>query len=103
MQSNTMSLTSDLLNAVGVPAAAYTGGTLHVRSPIDGATIGSVHEASAADMGAAIERAHVAFLEWRNVPAPKRGELVRLLGEELRRHKTDLARLVSIEVGKIAS
>ena len=47
--------------------------------------------------------AHAAFLAWRLVPAPKRGELVRLLGEELRAHKPALGRLVSIEVGKIAS
>ena len=51
----------------------------------------------------AIEAAHTAFLAWRNVPAPKRGELVRLLGEELRANKEALGRLVSIEVGKILS
>ena len=94
---------TDLLNACGVPAAAYTGGTLAVRSPIDGASLGAVHEASAEDMRAAVERAHAAFLEWRTVPAPKRGELVRFFGEELRTHKIDLARLVSIEAGKVAS
>ena len=94
---------TDLLNACGVPAAAYTGGTLSVRSPIDGASLGAVHEASAEDMRAAVERAHAAFLAWRTVPAPKRGELVRFFGEELRTHKIDLARLVSIEAGKVAS
>ncbi len=94
---------TDLLNACGVPAAAYTGGTLSVRSPIDGASLGAVHEATAEDMRAAVERAHAAFLEWRTVPAPKRGELVRFFGEELRTHKIDLARLVSIEAGKVAS
>ena len=57
----------------------------------------------AADAATTIENAHAAFLEWRLVPAPKRGELVRLLGEELRAHKPALGRLVSIEVGKIAS
>jgi aldehyde dehydrogenase (NAD+) len=94
---------TDLLNACGVPAAAYTGGTLSVRSPIDGAQLGAVHEASAEDMRAAVDRAHAAFMEWRTVPAPKRGELVRFFGEELRTHKIDLARLVSIEAGKVAS
>jgi len=93
----------DLLNAVGVPSSAYTGGSLKVRSPIDGVAIGAVHEASAEDMCVAALRAHGAFLAWRAVPAPKRGELVRLFGEELRRHKTDLARIVSIEAGKITS
>jgi len=95
--------TTDLLNALGVPSSAYTGGTLQVRSPIDGAALGAVHEASAEDMRAAVARAHAAFLQWRNVPAPKRGELVRLFGEELRAHKADLARLVSLEAGKVTS
>jgi len=95
--------TTDLLNALGVPSSAYTGGTLQVRSPIDGVALGAVHEASAEDMRAAVARAHAAFLQWRNVPAPKRGELVRLFGEELRAHKADLARLVSLEAGKVTS
>jgi aldehyde dehydrogenase (NAD+) len=83
--------------------STYTGGTLKVRSPIDGASIGAVHEASAADMTAAVGRAHEAFLQWRNVPAPKRGELVRLFGEELRANKPALARLVALEAGKVSS
>ena len=52
---------------------------------------------------AAIEAAHEAFLAWRNVPAPRRGELVRLLGEELRAAKADLGLLVTLEAGKIVS
>lgn len=99
-----MSITStDLLAALGVPATAYTGGSLTVRSPIDGAVIGAVTEASGAAMTDAVARAHTAFLAWRQVPAPKRGELVRLFGEELRAHKADLARLVSLEAGKVTS
>src|SRR6202023_1209730 len=50
-----------------------------------------------------IEKAHAAFLEWRLIPGPKRGELVRLLGEELRANKRLLGRLVSLEGGKIPS
>ena len=95
--------TQDLLNALGVPAAVTTGGTLNVFSPIDGAAIGAVHEASADEMLAAVGRAHAAFLEWRNVPAPKRGELVRLFGEALRANKAALAQLVAIEAGKVSS
>ncbi len=99
-----MSTTStDLLAALGVPSTAYTGGSMTVRSPIDGAVIGAVAEASAAAMTEAVARAHTAFLAWRQVPAPKRGELVRLFGEELRAHKADLARLVSLEAGKVTS
>jgi len=95
--------TQALLNALGVPAAATTGGTLNVFSPIDGAAIGAVHEASADEMSAAVGRAHAAFLEWRHVPAPKRGELVRLFGQELRANKAALAQLVAIEAGKVSS
>jgi aldehyde dehydrogenase (NAD+) len=98
-----MTNTTTLLAALGVPAQALQGGTLQVRSPIDGRAIGAVHEATRDDMQSAVARAHDAFLQWRSVPAPKRGELVRILGEHLRRSKADLARLVSIEAGKVAS
>ena len=77
--------------------------TLDSFSPIDGALIGSVDVADAAAVGAAIGRAHEAFLAWRMVPPPRRGELVRLLGEELRAEKDALGRLVSRECGKILS
>jgi len=79
------------------------GGTLEVQSPIDGAVIGTVAVDDAASVDAAIGNAHEAFLSWRNVPAPRRGEFVRLLGEELRKHKDELGRLVTIECGKIYS
>ena len=92
-----------LLTELGVDPVRYTGGSLPAKSPITGETVANVREISAADAAAMIENAHAAFLEWRLVPAPKRGELVRLLGEELRAHKPTLGRLVSIEVGKIAS
>jgi aldehyde dehydrogenase (NAD+) len=92
---------ADLLASLGVPRDAFTGGALAVRSPIDGAQIGAVHETP--DPAAAIARAAQAFQSWRNVPAPRRGELVRLLGEELRAHKQALGRLVTLEVGKIES
>lgn len=92
-----------LMASFGVDAAALSGGTLQVRSPINGQTIASVKEIAADDTRRAIDAAHQAFLEWRLVPAPQRGELIRLLGEELRAAKAELGRLVSIEVGKITS
>ena len=95
--------TKKLLTELGVRADRYTGGTLRVTSPVTGKEIGALKEHSASEAKDAIEAAHKAFLEWRAVPAPKRGELVRLLGEELRAAKAALGRLVSIEVGKIAS
>ena len=93
--------TKAILTELGVAADRYTGGTLAVTSPVTGAEIGRLREHSAAEAKAAIDKAHEAFLSWRAVPAPKRGELIRLLGEELRAGKAALGRLVSIEVGKI--
>ena len=95
--------TRQLLEALGVPASRFTGGSRTVRSPLTGETIGAVQEDSPADAKAAIGKAQAAFEAWRKVPGPQRGELVRLLGEELRAAKTELGRLVSLEVGKIAS
>ena len=88
-----------LLAALGVPVS----GTLESRSPIDGQAIGAVTAATAADVEAACAHAQDAFLHWRLVPAPRRGELVRLLGEELRAAREPLAWLVTLEAGKIAS
>lgn len=92
-----------LLESLGVARDSITGGTLKVRSPITGELIAAVKEDTAAVAKAAIDKAHDAFKAWRLVPAPKRGELMRLLGEELRTHKQALGRLVSLEVGKITS
>lgn len=93
----------NLLKALGVDAKSYTGGSLAVHSPVTGDRIADVVETSAADARKAIDAAHKAFLDWRVIPAPKRGELVRLFGEELRAHKAELGKLVSIEVGKVTS
>jgi aldehyde dehydrogenase (NAD+) len=88
---------------LGVSADRYQGGTLTVRSPITGTEIGNLPEVDAAGAKKAIDASRDAFLEWRLVPGPKRGELIRLLGEELRAAKSSLGRLVSIEVGKVTS
>jgi aldehyde dehydrogenase (NAD+) len=72
-----------------------------VRSPIDGAEIGRVAFDDAASIERKIGNSVEAFRVWREVPAPRRGELVRLLGEELRANKEQLGRLVSLEAGKI--
>ncbi|WP_422010070.1 aldehyde dehydrogenase family protein [Roseateles sp.] len=93
--------TLSVLDALGVHLPDT--GDLTVRSPIDGSVLAQLPTASAADMKAAVGRAHAAFKAWRVVPAPKRGELVRLFGEELRASKTQLAQLVSIEAGKVTS
>lgn len=87
----------DIFKSLNCPIPS---GDLSVHSPIDGSQIGSVPTASSAEIDAALNRAQSAFLTWRTVPAPRRGELVRLFGNALRTHKADLARLVTIECGK---
>jgi len=76
---------------------------LVIRSPIDGQEIGRAPMTPLEDIPAVIARANAAFEAWRVVPAPRRGEFIRLLGEELRRDKESLAALVTAEMGKIAS
>jgi aldehyde dehydrogenase (NAD+) len=82
-------------------SSATDGALLNVRNPANGTLLAQVRPASVEDyehvIGSALEAAH----RWREVPAPKRGEAVRLIGEELRRHKQDLGTLVSLENGKI--
>ena len=92
-----------ILADLGVPATAYSDGTLTARTPLTGEVIAQLPTISAAAATKAIAQAQVAFLEWRNVPAPKRGELIRLLGEELRAELPSLGRLVTIESGKLLS
>ncbi|MGF9566224.1 aldehyde dehydrogenase family protein [Neorhizobium sp. JUb45] len=102
----TLDLAADvdrILADLGVATSRYKGGTLAVRSPVTGKEIGTLPEHSANDAKAAIDKAQQAFLAWRKVPGPKRGELIRLLGEELRAAKDALGQLVSIEVGKVTS
>jgi aldehyde dehydrogenase (NAD+) len=89
------------LDACG--ASVPAGDTLLSRSPIDGRTLIPLAAASSGDVEAAIARAHDAFQEWRTVPAPVRGALIRRLGRLLEDHKGDLADLVTLEVGKIRS
>jgi len=92
----------------GVQDGAYagewlgcTGTELIVRSPATGEEIGRVRQAGAAEYERAVAAAHAAFLRWRQLPAPQRGELVRRVGNEIRRFKDPLGRLVSLEMGKI--
>jgi len=92
-----------LLDRLGVAQGLWTGGNRPVRSPVSGEVMAHVHDATPAEVAAAVETAHTAFLAWRNVPAPRRGELVRLFGEELRAAKADLGALVTLEAGKVTS
>src|SRR5688500_14649998 len=78
-----------------------SGATIEKRSPIDGSLLAQVTTATHVEVERAIDAAQRAFVAWRDVPAPKRGELVRRYGDVLRSHKRDLGRLVSLEAGKI--
>ena len=77
------------------------GELLRVRSPVDDCTLAEFHSATGDDVDTAINAAQEAFRQWRIVPAPVRGELVRRFGDVLRQHKSDLAELVCLEAGKI--
>ena len=72
-------------------------------TPLTGERLGMVQVADAAMIDETLGKASAAFRAWRTIPAPRRGELVRLWGEELRAAKDDLAKLVTIEAGKIPS
>ncbi len=85
----------------GISEAERTGGDMAVFSPIDGSEIARPVETPLAEVDRIIAGAEAAFVKWREVPAPRRGELVRLWGEELRVAKADIARIITVEVGKI--
>lgn len=100
MATSLISEVQELLTGLGVARSDTVGGTLQVRSPIDGTTIATARETTPQEARAMIGAAHDAFRRWRMVPAPRRGEFVRFLGEELRAEKSALGRLVTLEVGK---
>ncbi len=100
----------DVLKALGLHSAnpggfcgewMGSGTDSEIITPIDGSHIATVNQVNEDEYEKIIARAHEAFLEWRKVPGPRRGELVRLLGNALREHKQELGALVSLEMGKI--
>lgn len=95
--------TAALLKGFGVAPAAFSKGKAVVKSPIDGSTIGHVTFDTAQQLDRKIADAHTAYQAWRTVPAPRRGELIRLFGEVLRENKQALGELVTLECGKILS
>ncbi|MDK2123761.1 L-piperidine-6-carboxylate dehydrogenase [Parachitinimonas caeni] len=112
-----MSLTPNTLKTLGLaelaaqphwPSAVVAGeahyadtNPVQFRSPIDGSVIGSFAPAPAGMVKMALEAAHGAYLKWRTVPAPKRGEFVRRIGEKVRERKSELAQVITLEAGKI--
>ena len=77
------------------------GGELDSLNPADGSKIATVRMAGERDYEEIVERSRAAFRTWSRVPAPKRGEIVREIGDELRRYKAELGALVTLEMGKI--
>ncbi|MBU0638699.1 MAG: aldehyde dehydrogenase family protein [Planctomycetes bacterium] len=101
---------SDILKTLGIEAKnpggfagewLGSGPTVDVITPIDGSKIGSVQQVTEDEYERIVARAHEAFLTWREIPAPKRGEVVRQLGNRLREFKQELGYLVTYEMGKI--
>jgi aldehyde dehydrogenase (NAD+) len=99
---------AEILRAAGItlpaqgPAGAMAN-TIAARTPVDGSVLGHVPVDDAASIEAKVQAAQAAFLAWRAVPAPVRGELVRRFGERVRAHKAELGALISLEAGKIES
>ena len=87
--------------AIGAESRPGRGPRWQVRSPIDAAMLAEFQLATPDDVTTAVETASAAFTQWRQQPAPKRGELVRRIGAELRTHKDALGKLVSFEAGKV--
>ena len=101
---------SDVLEALGIERENLggfggewigSGPELEVTTPIDGSAIATVRQVTPRDYDRIVDRAQEAYLHWRRVPAPKRGDLVRQLGDRLRALKSDLGALVTLEMGKI--
>jgi L-aminoadipate-semialdehyde dehydrogenase len=93
----------EICKRLGVPSSLFADGGLPARTPITGEIITHVRQTAPDEAKRLIGLAQNAFFAWRRVPAPKRGDLVRLFGEELRAAKNELGRLVTLETGKILS
>jgi aldehyde dehydrogenase (NAD+) len=92
---------TQLLSTLGVDLTPFNGKDLPCTSPITGAVQATLRTDTPQQVTEKITRAHAAFEHWRTVPAPRRGELIRLFGDELRSHKEALGRVVTLEAGKI--
>lgn len=112
MSTKEIELNIDLFRELGVEEKNFgsssgqqwneskTESELNIHSPINGNPIASVYQASVEDYEIIIKRADTAFKYWRKVPAPKRGEIVRQIGDYLRKYKNPLGKLVTYEMGK---
>ncbi len=101
---------NEILTGLGIEASNLggfcgdwmgSGPELEVATPIDGSQLATVLQVTEEEYDTIVARAHQAFLQWRTVPAPRRGELVRQIGDRLRKVKDELGALVTLEMGKI--
>ena len=90
-----------IFNAFDISDNVLTGGGMKICSPIDGGVIARIRADTPKEVSGKIAMADKAYRAWRRLPAPRRGELIRLFGEELRKHKAALGALVTLETGKI--
>jgi aldehyde dehydrogenase (NAD+) len=106
MQEDSM---QKVLNALGISEVnpggfsgewIGSGKAQQVTSPINGEVLATVTNVTPQEFDAILSKTHAAFASWKLVPAPKRGEVVKALGDELRKHKAALAELVTLEMGK---
>jgi len=111
-QKTTLSVTPDTLRKLGLekenPGAFCgewlgSGKVLESISPIDGQVLAAVRSATPEEYERVVQHAKEAFEQWQVIPAPKRGEVIRQLGNALREAKSDLGRLVTLEAGKITA
>jgi aldehyde dehydrogenase (NAD+) len=93
--------THSVLERLGIPAEPASGPGIASLNPADGSELGRVRLASAEDYERTVAKSIQVFQRWRMFPAPKRGQIVREIGDELRRYKDDLGTLVTLEMGKI--
>ncbi len=101
MSKRPAEILATIVEPLGLSSVMRDTGDFLVTSPIDGGRLAALRSTGVPELDGAVTRAETAWHRWRNVPAPRRGELVRLLGEMLRRNKTALGTLVSLETGKI--
>ncbi|MFY9288270.1 MAG: aldehyde dehydrogenase family protein [Alphaproteobacteria bacterium] len=94
---------NSLLQELGVDLKKHSGRDIVVTTPIDGSRLAALKADGLKAVDEKIEKSVKAFKVWRDIPAPKRGELIRLYGEELRKNKDALAQLVTIECGKVTA
>ncbi|MGA2549265.1 MAG: aldehyde dehydrogenase family protein [Burkholderiaceae bacterium] len=101
MPSSLANTVHALFKEIGAELPAVSTGFLRVHSPIDGSLLANLDTSTSDRVSEAADMAAKAFLAWRRVPAPQRGNLVRVFGEKVRTHKAALGRMISIETGKI--